>query len=107
MLFIYFELFNDSTWISLSTNRVYLIFLFVDGIFFDLINNPVSECNNIAAGSFWDIFKYLFEYFLFIGWLTAASAMSNPFRKWSDEIDWDSRVIETYKRSSCTVGLVS
>ena len=77
----------------------------------DTISLSSFECRNPAktlrgrsfgpfdAGCFWEIIKYTFEYFLFVGWLTAATAMSNPFRCWSDEIDWVDRVKRSRERS--------
>lgn len=29
------------------------------------------------------------RYFLFVGWLTVADALGDPFRSWSDEYDWE------------------
>lgn len=65
-----------------------------------------SSFGPFDAGCFWEITKYAFEYFLFVGWLTAASAMSNPFRCWSDEINWVDRVQRIRERSQYTIGLV-
>ena len=84
----------------------------------DTVSLSSFECRNPAktlrgrsfgpfdAGCFWEIIKYTFEYFLFVGWLTAATAMSNPFRCWSDEIDWIDRVQRSHERSQYTIGLV-
>jgi len=70
--------------------------------------NPLSgrSMGPYNAGCFWEIAKYAFEFFLFMGWLTCATAMSNPFRCWSDEIDWVDRVNRSHERSQCTIGLI-
>jgi hypothetical protein len=35
---------------------------------------------------------FAFEYLLFVGWLTVADAIGNPFRMWTDELDWENYV---------------
>jgi len=41
------------------------------------------------------VLAFSFEYFLFIGWLTLADALGNPFREWPDEFEWENYVKTT------------
>ncbi len=88
-----------------------LLHALVSPRYLSLSSYELSSCKrensfgSFDAGRFWEIIKYTFEYFLFVGWLTAATAMSNPFRCWSDEIDWVDRVRRSRERSQYTIGL--
>lgn len=48
---------------------------------------------------FWMTTPFAFEYFLFVGWLTLADALGNPFRHWADEFEWENFVRSTYVAS--------
>lgn len=37
---------------------------------------------------------FAFEYFLYVGWLTVADAVGNPYRAWADQLDWDNYIKE-------------
>ena len=51
---------------------------------------------NNANSVFWMTLPFVFEYFLFVGWLTLADALANQFRDWSDAFDWIDYVQRTY-----------
>jgi len=48
--------------------------------------------------------KFAFEYFLFVGWLTASDAMGNPFRCWADELEWIN-FVKRISKSSLMIAL--
>ena len=52
------------------------------------------QFGQLSRGSFWIIMVYAWEYFLFVGWLTVADAIGNPYRAWADQLDWDNYVKE-------------
>lgn len=79
------------------TVRLYMIFLLIAAILFEMSQEGYYESisrGSLSRGSFWIIMVYAFEYFLFIGWLTVADAIQNPFRSWADQLDWDDYVKE-------------
>eukprot|EP00978_Attheya_sp_CCMP212_P017326 scaffold46102_cov55-Attheya_sp.AAC.1 len=41
---------------------------------------------------FWAVLPFSFEYFVFVGWLTLADALGNPFRYWADAFEWENYV---------------
>ncbi len=57
--------------------------------------NPNDHMHSV----FWMILPFLFEYFLFVGWLTLADALANPFRQYADELDWEDYVKRTFINS--------
>jgi predicted membrane chloride channel (bestrophin family) len=74
------------------TVRFYMVILLIAAVSFEMTQE--YEPGSLSRGSFWIIMVFAFEYFLFVGWLTVADAVGNPFRAWADQLDWDDYVIK-------------
>lgn len=74
------------------TVRMYMIMLLIAAVLFE--KSQEYQYGQLSSGAFWIIMVYAFEYFLFVGWLTVADAIQNPFRSWADQLDWDDYVKE-------------
>ena len=74
------------------TVRMYMLFLLLAAILFEM--SQEYPYGSLSVGSFSILMVYAFEYFLFVGWLTVADAIQNPFRSWADQLDWDDYVKE-------------
>jgi hypothetical protein len=46
------------------------------------------------------ILPFAFEYFVFVGWMSAADALGNPFRDWADSLEWEANVKATFTDSA-------
>lgn len=69
------------------TVRMYMLILLLAAILFEKTDEYLQ--GRLEKGSFWIIMVYAFEYLLFVGWLTVADAIGNPYRAWADQLDWD------------------
>ena len=74
------------------TVRFYMIILLIAAVLFEMSQD--YESGSLSRGSYWIIMVFAFEYFLFVGWLTVADAVGNPFRAWADQLDWDDYVMK-------------
>lgn len=74
------------------TVRFYMLILLIAGILVEISQD--SLYGSLSTGSFWILMVYTFELLLFVGWLTVADAIQNPFRSWADQLDWDDYVKE-------------
>jgi hypothetical protein len=63
------------------TVRFYMVILLIAAVLFEMTQE--YELGSLSRGSFWIIMVFAFEYFLFVGWLTVADAVGNPFRAWA------------------------
>jgi hypothetical protein len=81
------------------TVRMYMIVLLLAGILTEKLEDRGDSLGSLSTGSFWFILLFGFEYFLFVGWLTVADALGNPFRSWSDELDWEVYVKALFESS--------
>jgi hypothetical protein len=72
------------------TVRIYMVILLVAAVLFE--KSDEYSYGRTSRGTFWIIMVYAFEYFLFVGWLTVADAIGNPYRAWADQLDWDDYV---------------
>lgn len=82
------------------TVRFYMVVLLInEGL--SALNFAAEERNgfDFYRTVFWMIMPFGFEYFLFVGWLTLADALGNPFRHWADEFEWENFVRTTYVAS--------
>lgn len=75
------------------TVRVYMAILLVAATLHEKewvgVSDDEDNLGSLSRGSFWFIMVFAFEYFLFVGWVTVADAIGNPYRYWSDELDWE------------------
>ena len=46
------------------------------------------------------ILPFAFEYFVFVGWMSAADSLGNPFRDWADSLEWETNVKATFVDST-------
>jgi hypothetical protein len=69
-----------------------MLILLIAGILVEISQD--SLYGSLSTGSFWILMVYTFELLLFVGWLTVADAIQNPFRSWADQLDWDDYVKE-------------
>jgi hypothetical protein len=74
------------------TVRLYTLILLLAAVLFEKTDELAQ--GRLDRGSFWIIMVYAFEYLLFVGWLTVADAIGNPYRAWADQLDWDLYVKE-------------
>jgi len=74
------------------TVRLYMIILLIAAVLFEKSDD--YALGQLSSGSFWILLIYGFEYLLFVGWLTVADAVGNPYRAWADQLDWDDYVKE-------------
>jgi hypothetical protein len=78
---------------------MYMIMLLLAGILSEKLEEKDDSLGRLTTGSFWFILLFAFEYFLFVGWLTVADALGNPFRSWSDGLEWEVYVKALYESS--------
>jgi hypothetical protein len=83
------------------TVRTYMIVLLLSAALTEkLEESEAAPAGRLSRASFFIIFVFAFEYFLFVGWLTVADAVGNPYRSWSDELEWEVYVKALYESSS-------
>ena len=80
------------------TVRVYMIMLLLAAALFEKQNE--DSVGRLTPASFWILLVWMFEYMLFVGWLTVADSIGNPFRQWSDGLEWDNYVKGLYSSST-------
>ena len=68
------------------TVRMYMVLLLLAAA---LVETAIPPLGQLDKGSFWIILVYAFEYFLFVGWVTVADAVHNPYRDWPGAYRWD------------------
>jgi len=87
--------------------RSYMVILIVHAILHEHTSD--ASLGYLTRGSFWFILVFAFEYFLFVGWLTVADALGNPFQRWADQFDWNLfiREIDLDKLSISKSGFIS
>jgi len=84
------------------TVRFYMLIVFFSSIAREVAaeDNDTSE---LSKRAFWVILSFSFEYFLFVGWLSLADALGNPYRHWDDEYEWE-EYVKTVARNSFLMG---
>jgi len=50
------------------------------------------DTDYVEGHIFWAVLPFTFEYFVFVGWITLADALGNPFRYWADAFEWENYV---------------
>lgn len=74
------------------TVRAYMLINGVTG-WFSVINDPKPDQDvMMSSWIYFFVLSFGFEYFLFVGWLSLADALGNPFRTWADEFEWENYV---------------
>jgi hypothetical protein len=76
--------------ITVRTYMILLILRWMALIVHDA--DGVWDADFVEAHIFWAILPFTFEYFVFVGWLTLADALGNPFRCWADQFEWENYV---------------
>jgi hypothetical protein len=82
------------------TVRTYMLILLLSVTLTEkLEDREDAPAGRLSTASFWIFLSFAFEYFLFVGWLTVADAVGNPYRSWSDELEWEVYVKALYESS--------
>jgi hypothetical protein len=73
------------------TVRLYIVLFALSSA----LGNVVVDDGNIGGlttSVFYLLIPFVFEYFMFVGWLSLADALGNPFRAWADEFEYENYV---------------
>lgn len=73
------------------TVRLYIVLFAVAST----LGNVVVDDGNIGGlttSVFYLLIPFVFEYFMFVGWLSLADALGNPFRAWADEFEYENYI---------------
>jgi len=73
------------------TVRTYMVIFAVAGALGSIMTDD-GNLGGLTPSVFFLLIPFAFEYFMFIGWLSLADALGNPFRAWADEFEYDNYV---------------
>lgn len=74
------------------TVRVYLVMFAIAGAVGSILHDDGSSLGGLTPSVFYLLVPFSFEFFMFVGWLSLADALGNPFRAWKDEFEYENYV---------------
>jgi len=73
------------------TVRTYMVIFAIAGALGSILTDD-GNLGGLTPSVFFLLVPFAFEYFMFVGWLSLADALSNPFRAWADEFEYENYV---------------
>lgn len=73
------------------TVRGYMVIFAVAGALGSILTDD-GNLGGLTTSVFFLLVPFAFEYFMFVGWLSLADALGNPFRAWADEFEYENYV---------------